>query len=130
MEKRVSDSVSTVEATLKDFEDIVAVVEEVNAEVQGISDATDDQAETSQEVVELVDKVSEISEDTNSEAENVAAAAQEQTASISEVTSNVRSLADRSDDLQALLAEFTVAGSADSRPGTDETAPTVSAEQD
>jgi methyl-accepting chemotaxis protein len=113
MERRVSESVSTVEGSLREFEEIADVVADVNATVQEISHATDEQAETTQEVVGLVDEVAEISERTATEAETVAAAAQEQTASLSEVTGNVRSLSDRADELEALLGRFDVDGSAD-----------------
>ena len=108
LEQQVGGSVATIESALSDFEDIVGVVDDVNATVQDISSATDEQAGTTQEVVRMVDDVASISEETTAEAESVAAAAQQQTATISEVSANVESLSDGADDLQTRLAVFDV----------------------
>jgi methyl-accepting chemotaxis protein len=108
MDTQVSESVSTIETALVDFEDIVADVTTVNETVQEISNATDEQAQTTQEVVSMVDDVASVSEETTAEAETVAAAAEQQAASVTDATETIRRLSGQADDLQSLLADFTV----------------------
>ncbi len=130
MESQVSESVGAVESTLREFEEVVEDVTAVDETVQEISDATDDQARTTQEVVDMVEDVAAVSGQTASEAETVAAAAEEQTASVSEVTDRAHALADRSDEILARLDDFEVPGdngrpSAAAEPGaTSQTSPT------
>ncbi|MBP1922396.1 methyl-accepting chemotaxis protein [Halorubrum alkaliphilum] len=108
MESQVSESVRTIESTLREFEGVVEDVTTVDETVQEISDATDDQARTTQEVVDMVDDVATVSRRTTTEAENAAAAAEEQTATVSEVTRRIHTLSDQSDELSAALDEFEV----------------------
>ncbi|WP_250137839.1 methyl-accepting chemotaxis protein [Halorientalis salina] len=108
MNEQVSGSITTIEETLRDFEDIVEVVGDLNTSVQEISTATDEQAETTQQVVRMVDDVASISEQTTAEAENVAAAAQEQTASVSNAVEQVRTLNADAAELQGLVERFQI----------------------
>ena len=108
MESQASDGVETIEATLREFEEVVEDVTTVNETVQEISHATDDQARTTQDVVDMVDDISSVSQQTATEAETVAAAAEEQTATVSEVTRRVYALSDQSDELLATLDGFDV----------------------
>jgi len=118
MESQVSESVRTIESTLREFEGVVEDVTTVDETVQEISDATDDQARTTQEVVDMVDGVATVSRQTTTEAETVAAAAEEQTATVSEVTRRIHTLSEQSDELSAALDGFVVpdgtAGNTDS----------------
>ncbi|MFC6973508.1 methyl-accepting chemotaxis protein [Halomicroarcula sp. GCM10025709] len=106
MHDQVTDSTSTIESALRDFEDIVDVVGEVDEAMQEISDATAEQAETTQEVVTMVEEVGEVSDRTSQEAESAAAATEEQTATITEVSNDIEGVAGRTDDLMALLSTF------------------------
>ncbi|GAB7008992.1 methyl-accepting chemotaxis protein [Halorubrum trueperi] len=117
MESRVSESVGTIESTLREFEEVVEDVTTVDETVQEISDATDDQARTTQEVVDMIDGIASVSRQTATEAENVAAAAEEQTATVSEVTRHVHALSDQSDELLATLDEFVVPADESGEPG-------------
>ena len=108
MESQASDGVETIEATLREFEEVIEDVTTVNETVQKISHATDDQARTTQDVVDMVDDISSVSQQTATEAETVAAAAEEQTATVSEVTRRVYALSDQSDELLATLDGFDV----------------------
>ena len=123
MESQVSESVETIEATLREFEEVVADVTTVDETVQEISDATDDQARTTQEVVDMVDAIASVSRQTTTEAETVAAAAEEQTATVSEVTRHVHTLSEQSDELLATLDEFTVPSASGEASDTSETKP-------
>ena len=109
METQVADGVHTIETTLREFEAVVEDVTRVNDTVQEISDATDDGARSTQEVVDMVDGIAGVSRRTATEAENAAAAAEEGTATVSEVNRSVQDLSSRSDDLLAVLNEFEVA---------------------
>ncbi|MXR51541.1 HAMP domain-containing protein [Halovenus sp. WSH3] len=118
MESQVSESLGTIETALVDFEEIVDEITTVNQTMQEISDATDEQAKTTQEVVGMIDDVASVSEETTAEAENVAAAADQQASSVTAVTETIRGLSGQSDELRALLAEFTVADRQQTRRAT------------
>ncbi len=123
MESQVSESVRTIESTLREFEGVVEDVTTVDETVQEISDATDDQARTTQEVVDMVDGVATVSRQTTTEAETVAAAAEEQTATVSEVSHRIYTLSDQSDELSTALDGFVVpeAGAGDTAAADDTT---------
>jgi len=113
----------TVEDAIDALERIVEYTEEVDVGIQEIDDATEEQAQTSQRLMEMVDDLSAISEETAQQSDTVADAADEQTASIEEVADAARSLRERADDLGQLLDQFEVAasttmGSATTEPAT------------
>lgn len=69
----------------------------------------------------MVDEVAGAADQVSDESENVSAAAEEQAASLTQVARNTQTLAERADELQTLLAEFTVRRdetSVDSAAGT------------
>ncbi|WP_225332994.1 methyl-accepting chemotaxis protein [Halomicrobium urmianum] len=113
MSDRVADGVDGVEATVENLAEIVERVEDADDGVQSISDATDDQAASTEEVVAMVDEVGDVSSQTAERAESAAAAAEEQTAAITEVTRNIDSLSDRASDLRALTEHFETSADAD-----------------
>lgn len=73
-----------------------------------INDATDEQADSTQEVVSMVDEVASLSEDTNEEASSVSASAEEQTASVTQIADNAQSLTEQAGQLQEMVAAFEV----------------------
>ena len=73
-----------------------------------ISEATDDQAATAEEVVSMVDEVSSVSQQTAAEATNVSAASEEQTSSLSEATTNIEQLSQLAEELHDSVADFDV----------------------
>ncbi|WP_136716429.1 methyl-accepting chemotaxis protein [Halorientalis salina] len=108
MRERVEGGRETIGDGLGALDDIVAEIEAANDGVQSISDATDEQAASSQEVVAMVDDVTSVSEETTSEAQNVSAAAEEQTAAITQIAENAESMSGRASELESLVAEFEV----------------------
>ena len=124
--ERVGEGVETVEEAIEQLEAIAHHAEEANRNVQEIADATDEQAQSSQAVVGLVDDVADISQETSQEASSAAAAAQQQTATLNEVSDGADDLADRADRLTSVLDRFRVSGSTnvDQPAGTNQTAAT------
>ncbi|KAA9398724.1 methyl-accepting chemotaxis protein [Haloarcula sp. CBA1130] len=112
---RITEGVSTVEETVDALETIVEYTEEVDTGIQEIDRATEEQARTAQDVMGTIDDLTTISQQTATEADTVAGAAQDQSASIDEVSDSATELRQRADDLESLLARFTVESSA----GTD-----------
>ena len=86
--------------------------------VQSINEATDQQAESTQETVSMIDEVAEVSAETASEAQNVSAAAEEQTAAIGQISASAESLSSRADELRTLADEFEAREAAAAEAGT------------
>ncbi|MFB6223270.1 MAG: methyl-accepting chemotaxis protein [Haloarcula sp.] len=106
MGESVDTGKETVESATDALTDIVQQVEEADNGVQAISDATDEQAASMEEVVSMAEEVGSISEETSAESENVAASAEEQTASITEVTEKIQSLSSEATELKDLINQF------------------------
>jgi len=111
--RKVSDGTETVGAAVEAFEAVVDGVAATNEDIQTMSAATERQAGSAREVVEMVEEVSAISEETAAEAQTVAAAAEEQTTALDEAADGVAALADRADELQAVLESFETATDGD-----------------
>ncbi|ELY95600.1 methyl-accepting chemotaxis protein [Natrialba taiwanensis] len=107
MREHVADGTETVEQSAAAFSEIEAEVTEADHGVQEISDATDGIANSTQELVTMVDDVTEISTETASEASAVAGAVEEQTAAITTVSQNADALSEQSVSLQESVAAFT-----------------------
>ncbi|ELZ03032.1 methyl-accepting chemotaxis protein [Natrialba asiatica] len=107
MREHVADGTETVEQSAAAFREIEAEVTEADHGVQEISDATDGIANSTQELVTMVDDVTEISTETASEASAVAGAVEEQTAAITTVSQNADALSEQSVTLQESVAAFT-----------------------
>ncbi|EMA38326.1 transducer protein htr16 [Halobiforma nitratireducens JCM 10879] len=106
MQSNIETSQETIDETVGTFETIVDRVEAANSGIQSINDATDDQAESSQEVAQMVDDVASVSDRTADEAQNVSAAAEEQTSTIQRIATTADTLSDRADELQSQTERF------------------------
>ncbi|USZ67475.1 methyl-accepting chemotaxis protein [Halorussus salilacus] len=116
---RISAGVETVEGAIDALEEIAAYVEETDARIQEIQEATEDQAESSTAVVQMVDDVASISEETTSQAESVSEAADAQTETLTEVRDDADDLAERAAELSRLLDDFRVTRGAGPLDDTD-----------
>jgi len=105
---RITAGTETVEEAIEALERIVEYTEEVDVGIQEIDDATEEQARTAQNVMELIDDLTEISRETATEADSVADAARDQTESIEEVSTSARELRESAEALDDLLDRFTV----------------------
>jgi methyl-accepting chemotaxis protein len=108
MSDQVDRGRETVAEAVDAFEAVVDEIEDVNAGIQSIDDATDDQAASTEAAVSMVDRVDEISDETAAGAQQSAAATEEQTASIDEVTDSIGSLSDDATNLADRLEQFEV----------------------
>jgi len=114
--RKMEDGVQAVEAVTDSFATVWQNAAETDAGIQEISDATDEQAATAEEVVSMTEDASEIGRESVDESASVSAAAEEQTASIGQISGNVTRLSEQAERLQTLLSAFTVAD-AESEPG-------------
>ncbi|MGB9951822.1 methyl-accepting chemotaxis protein [Haloarcula marismortui] len=118
-QSKVDTGTETVGDALDAFDDIVGDIEDATSGMREIDRATDEQAESTQEVVSMVKGVGDISDDTAVEAAAVADAATEQVEAVDDVESSVANLSDRATDLGQLLETFTVDESDTIDSGTD-----------
>lgn len=100
------------------FDEIADAVAEAEGGIQEISDATDDQAASSEEVVAMVDQVSDVSSETAAEATDVSAATEEQSASRSEASESIRHLSRLAEELDDQVSDFEVRDGAADAVGT------------
>ncbi|WP_166035416.1 methyl-accepting chemotaxis protein [Halorussus pelagicus] len=117
--ERISAGVETVEGAIDALEEIAEYVEETDARIQEIQEATEDQAESSTAVVQMVDDVASISEETTSQAESVTEAADAQTETLAAVRDDADDLAERAAELSRLLDDFRVTRGAGPMDDTD-----------
>ncbi|AFK19857.1 extracellular solute-binding protein [Haloferax mediterranei ATCC 33500] len=104
--RRIEDGSETIQDALLALDSVVEDIHETNSSVHEISDATDSQAATSQEVVTQADNVGAISEETASQATEVAGSARRQTVSLSEAVSKIHSLTEQADALQETIDDY------------------------
>ena len=90
------------------FDEVAIAVQEAESSTREISEATDDQAASSEEVVSIVDELSSVSQQTAAEASNVSAATEEQTAFLSEVSKNVQGLSQLPETLHDQVSMFSI----------------------
>ncbi|EMA66793.1 methyl-accepting chemotaxis sensory transducer [Halorubrum aidingense JCM 13560] len=76
--------------------------------IREISQATDDQAASTEEAVSMVEEVASISRSTADETDAAAAAADDQLSAMSQATAEAGSLSDRAERLRRLLRKFEV----------------------
>ena len=96
----------TISETIGTIEEVVEETVQVNSGIQEIDEAADQQAQSAQEVVTLIDDVSDIADQTASEADRIATAADTQRDAVDDVTDSVRSFADETTRLREYLGTF------------------------
>lgn len=108
MRERLESGIETVEQGLNALEIIAERVTEANDGIQSISAATDEQAESTQEIVQMIDEVISLSEQTSSETQTVSSAAEQQTEAITQAAENITQFDNLVVDLSSQLENFTV----------------------
>jgi len=106
MQSDIQAGRETVNETVDTLEAISEKISAANEGIQSINNATDDQANSTQQVVSMVDEVSTVSDQTAEEAQNVSAAAEEQTSAIQQISNTARSLSERAEELEGLTQRF------------------------
>jgi methyl-accepting chemotaxis protein len=112
-QSKVDTGTETVGEALDAFDGIVDDIEDATTGMREIDRATDEQAESTQEVVSMVEAVGDISDDTAAEATAVADAATEQVGAVDSVDASVTELSERASELGTALEAFTVDGDTD-----------------
>ncbi|ELY69657.1 methyl-accepting chemotaxis sensory transducer [Natronobacterium gregoryi SP2] len=119
MQSGIENGRETIDETVDTLERIVAAVEDANASVQSINEATDDQAASTQKVAARVDDVTAVSERTAAEAQNVSAAADQQSSAVRQIAENADSLSGRAEELQTLVDRFDTSATDDGEGNTE-----------
>jgi len=107
-QQKVDAGTETVEAALAAFDSIVDDIETATGGIREIDRATDEGADSTQQVVAMVEGVDDISARTADQAAGVADTTGEQVAAVSDVESEVTRLAQQASDLREVLATFQV----------------------
>ena len=106
MRDEIEEGRDAVDETVGTLESIAEKIDAANSGIQSINDATDEQAQSTQNVVEMVEEASEVSDQTAQESQNVSAAAEEQTSAIEQISASAGSLSQRAERLGELAARF------------------------
>ncbi|WP_193767552.1 methyl-accepting chemotaxis protein [Halorientalis pallida] len=106
MQSSLTEGIETVESALKSLERLGDRVQRANESVQSISDATDEQATASQDVVSMVEAVTEIGERTAADANQAADAVATQSDQIERIASSADRLSADAADLRTELDRF------------------------
>ncbi len=97
-----------VRDTADAFTRVAGNAAETDEGIREISNATDDQAASTEETVSMAEEVAGISQATAEEADDVSMAAADQLSAMSQATTEVGSLVDQAERLQQLLRRFDV----------------------
>ncbi|QLG50532.2 FIST N-terminal domain-containing protein [Natrinema halophilum] len=119
-EERIAEHTDSIENALDALSEIAEYASETNHGVQEIHTAADQQAESTQQVVALVDETASISDQTSDLAEEVTASAEEQTAALTDVSSSARQLSENANWLHDTLDMYKVR---QDPPGMEEQTP-------
>ncbi|MXR51223.1 HAMP domain-containing protein [Halovenus sp. WSH3] len=106
MREEVEDGRRAVDDTVRTLESIAKKIESANSGIQSINDATDEQATSTQNVVQMVEEANEVSDRTAEESQNVSAAAEEQTSAIQQISNSADSLSQRAERLGEIADQF------------------------
>ena len=110
VQSQVSESGETITDTIRTIDDVVSQVLEVNSAVQEIDRAASEQADSTQEVVSLVDTVTELSDETAADAERLASLAADQQSSVEQMADAIGEFSERATGLDEDLSAFAVGG--------------------
>ncbi|RLM59841.1 methyl-accepting chemotaxis protein [Halobellus sp. Atlit-31R] len=127
-DQQVKSSVETVGEAIEEFESIVGDVEGIDASIREVSNATDQQADSSQDVAARVDEVANISEETTAQTATAVEDATQQSASLAELETQASDLCGRANDLDELVDSFEILD--DHRGGADRSTPAPDADGD
>ncbi|WP_277542355.1 methyl-accepting chemotaxis protein [Haloarcula laminariae] len=111
-QRKVDTGTETVGDALTAFDGIVDDIEAATSGMREIDGVTDEQADSTQEVVSMVETVGDISDRTAEQAGRVADTTTEQASAVERVESDVEQLSERASELTQLLATFEIDGTA------------------
>jgi len=107
--QRTADGVATVEQARASFVQIGSSVEEMNGRVQQIADAVSEIADSAGRMAGNMAEVAAVAEQSSASAEQVSASTQQTSASTQEIAASAAGLARTAEELDRLVAQFTLA---------------------
>jgi len=103
---RVDRGVKTIERSTELLLKMIEQIEEANNGIQSISDATNDQASSTEQTVALIDEVADLSDQSADEANEVVGLVESQADELSRVTGRIDSLTEQATQLRQQLDSF------------------------
>jgi len=104
--KEVSEGAKIVSRVSSSLTEIIKAAQQCAAMVDGITKATEQQLQNSEQIVKAVDEVAVVAEESASATQEASSSAQEQTASMQELTASAEELARLALDLQHMVDKF------------------------
>ncbi|WP_087974716.1 methyl-accepting chemotaxis protein [Oceanobacillus rekensis] len=104
--KNVEVGEQTVNETGESLEKIRSAVNNIVGEIGDLSALTHDEAETSEHIVQLVNRLEEANEKMAAYAQEVSAASEESTATVDDVASRTDSLTEMANELNSSVNQF------------------------
>lgn len=108
MQQDIEDGQNAVDRTVETLEIMVENAEQANTGIQSISDASDSQAATTEEVVAMADEVGTISDETATQTDEVVEFVEQQTVTVENLSTQADELSDGATGLRAELSDFEV----------------------
>jgi methyl-accepting chemotaxis protein len=104
--REASKGISIIKQTGKSFKDIVAVVEELEHQIQIISNATGRLSTSGEQIMTSVDTIKNLAISAAANTQTISASAEEQSASMQEISSSSEALSVMSQNLHTLVNRF------------------------
>ncbi len=104
--QEVQKGTAVVNSAGKAFQDIVALIHEVAAQIGEISSAAGHTVTGSHQIVDVVHAIDKNTRETGAQVQSVSAATEEQAAAMEQITASSQSLAKLAHDLQAAINHF------------------------
>lgn len=104
--QETAKGISIIKQTGKNFKDIVSVVEELEHQIQIISNATGRVSTSGEQIMNSVDTIKNLAISTAANTQTISAAAEEQSASMQEISSSSEALSVMSQNLHLLVNKF------------------------
>jgi methyl-accepting chemotaxis protein len=104
--QEASKGISIIKQTGKSFKDIVTVVEELERQIQIISNATGRLSTSGEQIMTSVDTIKNLAMSAAANTQTISASAEEQSASMQEISSSSEALSVMSQNLHTLVNKF------------------------
>ncbi|TYP73205.1 methyl-accepting chemotaxis protein [Paenibacillus methanolicus] len=102
----VQKGIQLIEVAGDSFEGIIALIRQVEEDVQGVTESTADILAGTESVVDGITVISAIASENTSGTQSVAASTEQQLASMEEIAASSNSLASLADELKTLIGKF------------------------
>jgi methyl-accepting chemotaxis protein len=107
-EKEVEAGIHAVQTAGQSFSEIEASIQEINEQIGGVSDASQEMSHETHELVVAFEQINKITLASSEGTHDVSASAQEQLASVEEIASASRMLSELAQELQGSISKFLI----------------------